>query len=209
MTVFLPDPAYDPNAAPFIDSETKLGPETSMATFLGSYGNRCSLDFIPDQETRRSIARYLYLHAEVIRQFNQLKEFADYRLIVAESLSPNVEGGYAWPEDNPEDGSASPSNFSKNQGYAVVYQLVDQSGNIAHNKTFDLASFWRDYIMFDFIFLDYDTYNPDGTLTSSIVLYVPTLTDALYTMDTPKSLCETLFNGDWIDVDNLREVLPA
>jgi|TARA_R110001606_G_scaffold327350_1_gene474266 hypothetical protein len=205
MTVFLPDPAYDPNAAPFIDSETKLGPETSMATFLGSYGNRCSLDFIPDQETRRSIARYLYLHAEIIRQFNQLKEFADYRLIVAESLSPNVEGGFAWPDDD----AASPSNFSKNQGRAVVYQLIDQSGNIAHNKIFDLASFWKDYISFDFMFLDYDTYNPDGTLTSSIVLYVPTLTDAVYTMDTPQRLCETLFNGDPIDTKYLREVLPA
>ena len=204
MAQYIADPVFNPELSRQITASTKLGPGVSVSTFLGSYGNRASIDYIPDQETRHLIARYLYLHAEVIRQFNELPEFQEYRLIVAESISPDAQEELA-------------------SGQAVVYQLVSRTGELAHDKIFDVAVFWKDYIKFDKLFLDYDTYNPDGTLTSSIVLFVPEIGDesipaeddsmpdtSSYQLTDGKKICLTYFNGKLMKKGpvGLVEILP-
>jgi hypothetical protein len=214
VTQFLADPIYNPDLVGFVDCETKLGPGVSMSSFLGSYGNRASIDYIPDQPTRHKIARNLYLHAEIIRQFTGLEEFREYSLVIAESISPEADGSYSgYLQDNDENALST--------GRAVVYQLFDAAGNMAHNKIFDLAVFWKDSIPFGKLHLDYDTYNPDGSFASSIVLFVPRITEdtipstvpgkdpvSAWQINDPIKEVNTYFNGYLQTKGDLVEILP-
>ena len=214
MTHFLADPIYNPDLVGYIDSTTKLGPGVSVASFLGSYGNRTSFDYISDQTVRHEIARNLYLHAEIIRQFNSLIEFANYRLVISESISPQADGTYLGSTDTSVNSAVA-------RGQAVVYELTDQTGKQAHDKIFDLAIFWKDYIAFSRLYLDYDTYNPDGSLNSCIVLFVPTIYNTTVPSEIggdPVSAWEnrdaerqvsTFFNGSLSFDGELVEILPS
>lgn len=164
MTTIAADPLYNPQFKDFIDAETKLGPYTSMATFLGSRGNRTSIDYILDQASRLQIARNLYVHSEIINAFYHVKEFDSYRLVVAESL---------YQPGPTEVVTPGGINDLKQQGRAVVYQLIDYKGNIANDKIFDLALFWKDYVLYEKLILDYDNFNPDGSLSGQVIVIVP------------------------------------
>ena len=58
-------------------------------------------------------------------------------------------------------------------GRAVVYELIGSDGKIAFDKTFDLAVYLKNNINYDKLILNYDSYNPDGTLHVDIILIMP------------------------------------
>jgi len=194
--ILLVDPVYNPN---FLDpseisSATKLAPGVTIAKFLGAYGDRTPFGFISDANQRQQIARQLYLHAELIRTINGNTDFFNnVRLIVSEGL---YRGG---PEE-----TVGGDNLKKSDGRTVVYQVIDQKGKIDHDATFDVAEYWKDYVFFEKITLDYDTYNPDGTLTSQIMVEMPTVNE---TFDISFGMnVETSFNGTIISKNELVEV---
>jgi hypothetical protein len=96
-------------------------------------------------------------------------------------------------------------NEYRRDGRAVVYQLIDKHGKTDPRLSFDLAVFWKDYLNYDLLGLDYDTFDPNGDLTCSIVLIMPAVPpdwDVSYTLN-----LETTYNGELQTKDELLEIL--
>lgn len=105
--------------------------------------------------------------------------------------------------ETPSGGSI---NDLRRTGRAIGYQLIDKNGKTDPRKSFDLAVFWKDYLDYDKLTLDYDTFDPSGELTCSIVLEmpeVPTSWDVSYRYG-----LETTYNGALQTINELLEILP-
>lgn len=97
-------------------------------------------------------------------------------------------------------------NALRRTGQTVVYQLIDKNGKSDPRKSFDLAVFWKDYLDYDKLTLDYDTYDPSGELTCSLILEMPKVPD---TYDVSYSYgLETTYNGEVQTKNELLEILP-
>jgi hypothetical protein len=105
--------------------------------------------------------------------------------------------------ETPTSGSI---NDLRRTGRAVVYQLIDKNGKTDPEKTFDLAVYWKDYIDYDKLILDYDTYDPNGDLTSQIVLVMPKVPSS-YEVSFDYDL-ETTYNNELQTKNELLEILP-
>jgi len=196
--IFLVDPVYNPNFLnpSEINASTKLGPGISIAKFLGSYGNRTSFNHITSASARLSITRQLYLHAELYRSINGNTDmFNDVRLIVSEGIYR------AGPTE-----FLGGDNIKKADGSTVVYQVIDRDGKVNHERTYEVAEYWKDYNFFEKLTLDYDTLNPDGSLTSQIVVEMPTVLGASYDVNF-NMFIDTVYNGRLLSVNELIEVL--
>lgn len=91
-------------------------------------------------------------------------------------------------------------------GQAVVYQLIDKNGKSDPRKSFDLAVFWKDYLDYDKLTLDYDTFDPSGELTCSLILEMPEVPESF---DVSYSYgLETTYNGELQAKNELLEILP-
>ena len=192
--MILVDPVFNPNFAGQISSATKLGPGITIAKFLGAYGDRTPFDFVGDETTRLSIARQLYLQAEMMRVIQgNIDLFNDVRLIVSEGIYR------AGPSETLVD-----DTLAKSKGELVFYQVIGKDGTIDFEKTFDIAEYWKDYTNYDELRLDYDTYNPDGTLTASIGVLMPTV-DQTFEVNF-KNDVRTFFNNSLQSKDELVEI---
>jgi hypothetical protein len=91
--------------------------------------------------------------------------FSEYTLQV-------VEGYYvASPTESLEAGD---TKDLATKGRAVVYELINNSsGQVDKRKTFELALYLKDIIQYDKLILDYDNYNPDGSINAQIIITVP------------------------------------
>lgn len=196
MTAILPDPAYNPELEEHVTSATRLGPGITVAKFLGSYGDRTSFRHVRSEEERKQIARNLYMHGLALNSINNnIHHFNDVRVIVSEGV---YKGG---PLETPAG-----LNKLKSTGRLAYYQVIDRKGRIDFEKTFDAAVFWKDHAAFDEMILDYDTYNPDGSLTVQIGLLMPEMPetwDAVF----PHSI-KTMFNNVLQSDGELIEILP-
>lgn len=194
--IILPDPVYNPNFldGDSISSRTKLAPGVTIAKYLGAYGDKTPFSHIGTAEERKQIARNLYLHSEMYRTINGNTElFNDVRLIVSEGI---YKGG---PLE-----TVGGDNIKKQNGRVVVYQVIDREGKIDHAATYDIAKYWKDYCFYDKITLDYDIYNPDGSLTSQIVVEI---TDVPESFDVNFKLqVATNYNGKLLTSGELAEV---
>ena len=105
--------------------------------------------------------------------------------------------------ETPSGGSI---NDLRRTGRAIGYQLIDKNGKTDPRKSFDLAVYWKDYLDYDKLTLDYDTFDPNGDLTCSIILEMPEVTtswDVSYRYG-----LETTYNGALQTVNELLEILP-
>ena len=185
MTKYTPDPFYNPDFQEKITARTKLGPGITMAKFLGGNGEAVTLNHIAKEEEKKRIARQLLLQADAMLTISRDNgEFADYRLTVVEGLYKQAPG-----ESLDIDGI----NYLMKDGQAVVYELIGLDGNIALEKTFDLAAYWKENIDFQKMILDYDTYNPDGSLNVQIILIMPKIISP-WTVNYSNTI-ETRFNN--------------
>ena len=80
------------------------------------------------------------------------------------------------------------------------------NGRPDHAKMFDMAVYWKDSLLYDKIILDYDTFNPDGSLECHVILQMPVV-DAKYSAKFKKEL-ETRYNGNLQTSGELVEILP-
>ena len=195
--IIVVDPVYNPNFVEDseINSGTKLAKGVTLAKFLGAYGDRTPFTFITTGSERKALARQLYLHAQLYNSINGNAElFNDVRLIISESVY----------RPGPLE-TVGGDNLKKQDGRMVVYQVVGQDGTIDHEKTFDVAEFWKDYMFYDKITLDYDTLNPDGSMTSQIVVEMPTIDESF---EAKFGLnVDTVYNGAIISSGELVEIL--
>jgi len=194
--IILPDPIYNPNFldGDSISSRTKLAPGVTIAKYLGAYGDKTPFSHIGTAEERKQIARNLYLHAEMYRTINGNTDlFNNVRLIVSEGI---YKGG---PLE-----TVGGDNLKKQDGRLVVYQVIDREGKIDHSATFDVAEYWKDYCFFDKLTLDYDIYNPDGSLTSQIAIEMPEVSES-FDLDFKGSVTTT-YNSKLLSSKELIEV---
>lgn len=192
--IILVDPVYNPNNQGQITSATKLGPGVTIAKFLGAYGDKTPFNHVVTNSARQQIARHLYLQAEAMRIINgNTVNFNDVRMVVSEGL-------YKLREGDLNDITMQ----KKADGRLVYYQIVDQEGNISLEKTFDVAEYLKDYIKFKTLYLDYDNYNPDGSLTAQIGIEFPTTPESFDILFDGK--VETYFNNHLQSKNELVEI---
>jgi len=162
--IILVDPIYNPNFRSEFTSETKLGPGITMSKFLGARGTPTNIQAFRGQE--QQLARNLYLHAEAMRVIAETSAFNSIRLVATEM---------------------------SNVGTKVAYQVLGRNGKVDLQSSFDVAEFWKDYINYNKIQLAYDTYDPDGSVSVSIVLEFPSVPQSFDVRFT--STVETVFNN--------------
>jgi len=195
MSIFTPNPLYNPELQEELNGRTKLAQGITVSKFTGGYGDQFTLDHITDRNIKLPIIKQLAMHASAMRVVaDDEGQFADLRLVVA-------EGWYrAGPNEELDPLSI---NYLMTQGQAVVYELIDENGEINLEKTFDLAVYWKDNIKFDKLILDYDIYEPDGSLNAQIILVMPEISppwNVTYNMEV-----ETRFNN-YVQGSELIEV---
>jgi len=166
----IPDAQYDPTFQPVINGRTRLAHSITLSKFLGTYGDPISISHL-DSDDKLLLAKQYYLHAQVLQSINSspglrgIKIFEKFRMIVSE--------GFYREGPNEDLDVTDGINYLKTNGRAVVYELIGEDGKIAYDKTFDLAVYLKNNIDFDKLILNYDSYNPDGSLHVDIVLIMP------------------------------------
>ena len=193
--IYLADPLYNPNNidARTITSSLKLAKGISIATFLG-YGAP-SLGHIGKAEDRLQLARNLLIHADILRMVNGDKDFfLDVKMKVSEGIY----------EAGPTE-TLGGDNILKSDGRMVGYQIFNGMGRLDLERTFDVAVFIKDNERYKRLVLDYDTYNPDGSLTATILVEIPAV-PASFDIDFEQGL-ETQYNGNTLSKNELVEVL--
>jgi len=195
---FIPEFRYNPYFNTPITTKTKLANGITFAKFLGT-DDPTNLNFIRDQSIRTDIARYYYVHAQIMKTVqNHQGEFSSDRLLISEGLYR------PGPSEKVTPGSL---NDLKMKGRAVVYKLVDSTGKINNSRTFALAAYWIRTIVYDKIILSYDTTNPSGKYEARIIVIVPELNDN-WGMDSINRDIETQFNQHVLSKNELVEALP-
>ena len=198
--IYVPDPEYNPeHQVSFgINARTRLAPGISMARFLGGYGDKQTMDHISDPVERLSLAKQYYMQAQVLKIVSEdiSGEFAKYKLLVAEGLYKPLPG---------ETLDINSINYYMSNGQAVVYELIDQDGNNAAEKTFDLAIYLKDNVEFEKMILDYDSYDPSGELNAQIVMIMPKIRHPWAV--TYQNKIETQFNNYVQSTNELVEIL--
>lgn len=189
VKTLIPNQLYNPEVQYLqygvINGKTKLAKGISISKFLGGYGDPITMEHITEDIERVKIARNLYAHAEFMNSAQQHVEYLNsHRLIVAEGL-------YKKQPDEKLD--ANSLNFLASRGQVVVYELRDRSGKIDTEATFNLAQYCKDYINFDKMILDYDSYNTDESLNAQIIIQMPPV-NADWSMRF-KNEIETRFNN--------------
>jgi hypothetical protein len=151
---------------------TILATGVYLSTFIGANGWAGRLSTIPI-ENRSQYARNLQPNAELLRRIRSNKEsdFRNHRLIVVEGLY-NPEN-----TEKSADGWNESINRYRSEGRAVVYELHNSTGKIDIAKTFDLAVYLKTVTSFEKLILDYDTYDPNGSLNAQLIFITPKLNE--------------------------------
>ena len=203
VTKFVPSPAYDPNLLPDttpITGNITIGRGIKLARFLGPIGEKVTMAQLPTREARLAVARQFVLQANAVSTvLDNQGEFKDYRLVTVEGLY--VQG----PSEELTTGSF---NERATRGEVVVYELHDKNGQIDLAKTYDLATYWKDSLLYDKLSLSYDTYD-SGKLVGQIILTMPEI-DSSYNLVNGRygNQIETLFNGN-VQGNELIEITSA
>lgn len=193
--IYIPNEKYNPNNTQGrrITSKLPLAKGITIATFLAHGAS--GIGHIGNAKKRSQLARNLYLQAQMMRAVNaDTKLFKNIRITVSEGIY----------EAGPRE-TIGGDNLLKEDGRMVVYQIYDTKGKIDHAATYDVAKFWKDHMQFNRLVLDYDIYNPDRSLTSQIMVEMPSVPpnwEINYT-----NVVQTQYNGNLLSNKELVEVL--
>tara|TARA_Y100001963_G_scaffold159581_1_gene263887 strand:- start:2749 stop:4887 length:2139 start_codon:yes stop_codon:yes gene_type:complete len=198
QTNVLPNPYYNPENQSKITPYVKLAPGITLAKYLGGYGDPNTFTHLTNRNDRLSLAKQYYLQAQAMLSIDQNEGFFKHkRLIVAE--------GYYKPRPEEDNEKGDNLNFLKNTGEAVVYELLDNEGNMAYEATFDLAVYWKETLQFDKLILDYDTYS--GKLNVQVILIMPKINDPWVV--TYRNQIETRYNNFVQSTGEFIECIPS
>lgn len=200
-TNIIPEPQYNPFYQEDITTHTKLARGITIAKFLGTEDPQ-TLDFISDINTKKQLAKYLYVHATIIKTIMDNKDmFRDVTLSVTESFY--IPG----PEEVITSGSL---NDLKQQGKAVVYDVIDDTGKTNLVRLFDVAEHLKDNTVYEKMTLAYDTLESDKhtgkpLLSGRLIIILPTISDKWDA--TFNRNIETTFNENILSQGELVECL--
>jgi hypothetical protein len=187
-----------------ITLSTQISKFVPLSTFTGGKGSAGRLSEIP-AASRSQVARNLQPHGELVKRIRSNKDsaFKDYRLVI-------VEGVYKPRDVELSSGDwANSINKFRSEGRAVVYELHDSKGKSDIAKTYDLAVHLKTVGSFQKLILDYDTYNPDGSLNAQIIIITPKLSESYSVTDGSwgKEIA-TLYNNTSLSNSDLIEMKP-
>lgn len=188
VSTAVPDPVFDPSIATNITPQTVLAKGVTLAKFLGGIGEKVTLSHIATLEEKYAIARQFALQAPAVSMvLNDQGEFKNHRLVIVEGL---------YKKHDTETLTPGSFNERATRGEVVVYELHDASGKPDLDKTFELATKWKDSIQFDKLTLSYDTFDPSGAFACQIILTMPPV-DENYNVTTGAfaNQIETLYNN--------------
>ena len=199
---YLPDLRYLPEGLPRVDANTSLNSGIALGNFLKGV----TLDHIPEVKDRIQIARNLLPQAQILKAIGEdSKRFSRHKLVVIEGLyKADPQEQITELEEN--------TNFLATTGRSVVYELK-RNNSIDNEKTFELARFLQTYHRtYDKLILDYDTYNPDGSLNAQIIVTTPNIPSGYQTVDFKRQY-ESRFNNnvmgkDFIEVTSTPRTSP-
>tara|TARA_R110000868_G_scaffold411764_2_gene709290 strand:- start:3228 stop:5693 length:2466 start_codon:yes stop_codon:yes gene_type:complete len=190
----VPEFQYNPLFAGQITSKTPLAPGITMAKFLGS-DDPTTLNFIRSNIERVKIAKYYYLHANIMKTLQSDNDkFKGFNLVVSEGLYRPGPSEIVTPGG---------INELKLQGRAVVYNLIDRTGKSNPTIMFDLAAYWKNKIYYDKMILSYDTI--DSKLNARLIIILPEINDDWY--GNYRRLLETEYNNTLLSRNELTEAL--
>lgn len=182
-----------------ITNATKLAKNVPIATFAGGKGDNGNINKVLLVD-RPQIARNLQPHAELLRRsrIRSNKDFENHRLVVVEGL---------YKTGPTETITPNSVNWYKSKGRAVVYELHDAAGNIDIEKTFDFAVQLKNITVFEKLILDYDTFDPNGSLNAQLVIIMPNLSEGYKVTegDFFRNI-ETRYNGKVMSSSDLIEL---
>ena len=115
-----------------------------------------TLAHITDPSQRRQIARNLQIHAWYMKTVSDANVFdlADFELSVLHGLYRH--------EGSPDTLTAGSINDLARTGRAITYQVINKRTRApAAEKTFDVAVFIKNYMPFEKLILNYDSFNPN------------------------------------------------
>jgi len=189
---------FAPDADHWITSETVVTPDLELwdGIPLSTFTGESTINHILEQADRQQLARNLQHHAWYLSVINK----GALRLHTFK-----VERGVyvPGPEETP---TAESVNDLAMDGRAVVYRLVnDQSGATLVANTYDLAVYLKDFIPFDRLILNYDTYDPSGYLEASIIIETPEVPEG-YGELSYRNIIETRYNGIVIASGELHDI---
>jgi hypothetical protein len=164
---FVPDLNYIILDNDDVTSATRLADGITVSTFLSGSGEVSNFNTTPRAD-RVKVARNLQANAYVMKWINNNRTnstFSEYTLQVVE--------GYYVPSAT-ESLEAEDIKDLATKGRAVVYELINNSsGQVDNRKTFELAVYLKDIIQYDKLILDYDNYNPDGSINVQVIVVMP------------------------------------
>tara|TARA_B100000575_G_scaffold121996_1_gene97142 strand:+ start:67 stop:2145 length:2079 start_codon:yes stop_codon:yes gene_type:complete len=203
-TDYYVDPKFNPvnqvAAGIPITSRTRLAPGISMAKFVSAHGDPVTLTHILDDSERLRLAKQYVLHADVLKLINSSSaptQFKNFRLVPIEGLYRAESGENLDVSDG--------VNYLMSRGRTVVYELINNKGEMAVEKTFDLAVYFKDNLNYDKMILDYDNFNPDDSLNVQIIITMPEITPP-FSVEY-KNQFETRYNNITQATNELIEVL--
>ena len=194
------------NALTDITSNTVLNKPITMARFIGANdaGSFKSLSL----DDKKQIAKNYLVQTHITKHaMGTSGKFSDYKLKAVEGFYAKElygKGGAAGLETEilTTDGLLD----LRNKGRAVVYELYGPDGKMDPEVTFDLACDIAEIGLFDKLTLDYDTFNPDGSMNVQIIIEIPIVTKPEAV--TFKRLVQTKFNNGLQSTDSLVELEP-
>ena len=119
-----------------------------------------------------------------------------------------IDGRVKWDTviDYPKFWENMPWNAPGRTLYNFVRKYDPHILSAYLEKTFDLAVFWKDNLRFEKLILDYDTYNPDGSVNAQVILIMPELVSG-WEADFVNQI-ETRFNNFVQSTNELIEIKP-
>lgn len=163
----LPEKQFNPMNKSDISSGTKLGKGIPLGRFVATQSlSQATLNDIPSLAERQDLARHYYMYAYMMQAFQNSRDK------FSQNYSLNVTEGFYLPETT-ETITANGIKDLAAKGRAVVFEVTDQEGNVAPEKTYEFAVYLKDNHLFDKLILSYDTVDPNTNFNVQVVVTMP------------------------------------
>lgn len=167
----LPEKQFNPMNKTDIGSGTKLGRGIPLGRFVATQSlAQATLNDFPNLDDRKRLARHYYMFGLMMTGFMNLRDRfgTDYSISVTEGL---------YLPETTETLTSGGIKELASKGRACVFEVIDQAGNNAPEKTFELAAYWKDNHLFDKLIMSYDTMDPSVDFTAQIVVTMPEIAE--------------------------------
>ena len=167
----LPEKQFNPMNKSDISSGTKLGKGIPLGRFVATQSlSQATLNDIPNLSERKELARHYYMYAVMMQAFQNSRDK------FSQKYSLSVTEGYYLPETTETLTSGGIKDLAS-KGRAVVFEVMDQEGNNAPEKTYEFAVYLKDNHLFEKLILSYDTVDPNTDYNVQVVVTMPEISE--------------------------------